>query len=148
LPRVSPRVLWGARHFLRFQLPGAAAKVRADDFAYVDELWRRWSPGWRVPPGETRAVKEAFRQPGCLDAALGYYRAVNGRVPAALRRPITVPSVVLCPERDGILRRADYERARRCFAARHDIVDVPGGHFCHRQHPERVIPALVTAARA
>jgi pimeloyl-ACP methyl ester carboxylesterase len=60
--RPSPRLIWGARHMLLFQRANAEAKVRANDFAHVDELVRRWSPAWNVPAGETAPVKEAFGQ--------------------------------------------------------------------------------------
>ncbi len=42
--RPSPLLLWKARHFVTLRTPGAVERVRADDFAYVDELVRRWSP--------------------------------------------------------------------------------------------------------
>jgi pimeloyl-ACP methyl ester carboxylesterase len=141
--RPLPRLLWGGRHMLAFRRRGAEAKVRADDFAYVDTLVRRWSPSWQVPEGETRAVKDAFRQPGCLEAALGYYRAIRLRLPAALYRPIQVPSAVFCGEDDPILKPSDYERARRWYGAPHEIVRMPGGHFLHREHPERFARELL-----
>jgi len=81
------------RHFVRLQLPDAEAMVRRDDFAHVDELVRRWSPAWRVPPGETDAVKAAFREPGSLRAALGYYRALRHGLSPSLRRRIEVSTV-------------------------------------------------------
>src|SRR6478609_1494587 len=48
---------WTVRHFLTLRLPGAAGRLAANDFAEVDSLVARWSPGWAVPPGETEAVK-------------------------------------------------------------------------------------------
>jgi pimeloyl-ACP methyl ester carboxylesterase len=138
-----PRVLWGVRHFLSLRRAGAEAMVRAHDFAHVDELVRRWSPAWSVPAGETAAVKEAFRQPGCLSAALGYYRALGFSPPAVLRRPITVPGVAFSGADDGILERKDYERARRMYRGPYEIVHLPGGHFLHREHPARFIQELL-----
>lgn len=143
----SLRVLWGVRHFLRFQLRSADALLRADDFAHVDELVRRWSPGWQVPEDETRAVKECFRHPGVVEAALGYYRALSLSPPAALRKRTRVPSAVFAPEDDGILRRDDYEKARSCYEASHEIIPIPGGHFAHREHPQRFIDELLRVLR-
>jgi pimeloyl-ACP methyl ester carboxylesterase len=139
----SPRLIWGARHFIAFQSRGAERRIAADDFALIDALVRRWSPAWRPPEGETRPVKEVFRQPGSLTAALGYYRAVGLRPPAILRRKITVPSAAFSGAEDGTLRLADYERARRWYAAPHEIVHMPGGHFLHREHPERFTRELL-----
>jgi pimeloyl-ACP methyl ester carboxylesterase len=141
--RPSPRLIWGARHMILFQRANAEAKVRANDFAHVDELVRRWSPAWNVPAGETAPVKEAFGHPESLTAALGYYRALTLRPPPALRQRITVPSAVFSGADDGILRLQDYERARRWYAAPHEIVHMPGGHFLHREHPARFISELL-----
>jgi pimeloyl-ACP methyl ester carboxylesterase len=76
IPR-SPRQVWGMRHFLVLRRASIAAKLRADELRYIDELWRRWSPTWRdLPASETAAVKQAFAEPGCLEAACAYYAAL------------------------------------------------------------------------
>src|SRR5262249_55193276 len=41
----TPSLAWSVRHFFFLGLPGAAARIRAGDFQYIDELWQRWSPG-------------------------------------------------------------------------------------------------------
>jgi pimeloyl-ACP methyl ester carboxylesterase len=149
--RVTPRLLWGARHFVAFRLPGAADRLRAADFAQVDALVRRWSPAWDPPAGETAAVKACFRHPGVVEAALGYYRAVPPSPPRFLRRKLEVPSAAISGADDGVLRLSDYQRARRWYAAPHEIVHMPGGHFLHREHPDRFnaeLLRLVSPARA
>jgi pimeloyl-ACP methyl ester carboxylesterase len=138
-----PRIVWGGRHMMFFQRKGAEDAVRANGFAYVDTLLRRWSPAWQVPADETAAVKRAFQEPGCLSAALGYYRAIQLRLPPEQRRALTVPSATFCGEDDPILRASDYERARRFYRAPHTVVTMPGGHFLHREHPERFIAELL-----
>lgn len=140
--RPFPRIVWGARHMFAFQRKDAEERVRADDFAYVDMLYRRWSPTWSLPAGETRAVKQALREPGCLEAALGYYRAIRVPAPQVLRRHITAPSAVFCGTDDPILKPRDYEHARRFHRAQHEVICMPGGHFLHREHPERFIREL------
>jgi pimeloyl-ACP methyl ester carboxylesterase len=132
----TPQLLWAARHFLSLRRKNAAAMVRANDFAHIDALWRRWSPGWDVPPEETRDVKEAFSHPGSLEAALGYYRALRPYIPKEQRRMVEVPSVVIGGTED-VVDAAVYERARRRYRAGCDIVIMPGGHFLHREHPKR-----------
>ncbi len=141
--RPSLRLVWGARHILRFQLKSAEALVRANDFAHVDALVHRWSPVWNVPPTETQPVKEAFRHPGCLEAALGYYRATRLRPSATERGRIRVPSAAFSGSDDSVLQRSDYERARSWYDAPHEIVHMPGGHFLHREHPARFIAELL-----
>ncbi|MBA3819474.1 MAG: hypothetical protein H0X17_11320, partial [Deltaproteobacteria bacterium] len=81
-----------------------------------------------------------------LEAALGYYRALGLRVPASHRADITVPTIAFAGEQDMISPRA-YEKARGCFTGSYEVVQVPGGHFMHRQHPEHVIPELVRTVR-
>lgn len=137
------KLLWGVRHFFLFRLPFAEAMVRRDSFAHVDELVRRWSPAWDVPAGETDPVKECFKQPGSLNAALGYYRAITPRPPASLLRKIDVPTVTFSGEHDGVLRHEHYESSRRWFTGPYEIVHMPGGHFLHREHPARFIKELL-----
>jgi pimeloyl-ACP methyl ester carboxylesterase len=140
--RPTPALVWKLRHFATLRRASAADRVRRDDFALLDELVRRWSPAWQVPADETMKVKEAFRHPGSLEAALGYYRAVGVRLPPSHRPPIAVPAVAFAGEHDIISPRL-YEKARHCFTSSYEVVQVPGGHFMHREHPEHVIPELV-----
>jgi pimeloyl-ACP methyl ester carboxylesterase len=131
----TPLALWSIRHFITLQLPGAAKRIRAGGFAHIDALVKRWSPKWAVPPEETAAVKEAFRQSGCLEAALGYYRCFRG-LPKSQRAKVTVPSAAFAGTDDIVAPKA-YERARPRYESSYEIVTMPGGHFMHREHPER-----------
>jgi pimeloyl-ACP methyl ester carboxylesterase len=152
--RPSPILLWKARHFLSLRRRGAASRVRAGDFAHVDELLHRWSPAWDVPAGESSAVKRAFGEPGCLEAALGYYRALGPRLPASQRGPVRAPALAFAGTTDFALRPLAYERARRFYLDSYEVVTLPGGHFLHREHPDqfnaellaRLPPARATAA--
>jgi pimeloyl-ACP methyl ester carboxylesterase len=138
----TPSVLWSARHFFTLSRPGAAARIRAGNFEHIDELVQRWSGPWKVPPGETDAVKAAFREPGCLEAALGYYRALRLRLPAGQRRKVRVPAAAFAGTTD-VLPPSAYERARSRYADRYEVVTMPGGHFMHREHPEVFVKELV-----
>jgi pimeloyl-ACP methyl ester carboxylesterase len=140
--RPTPKVLWSVRHFFTLRRRGAEERVRANDFAHVDELVRRWSPAWNVPPGETDAVKAAFREPGCLDAALGYYRALGLRPPPSQRSRIRVPTACFAGMHDNVAAEA-YDRAASWFTGGYEVVRVPGGHFMHREHPEPFIRELL-----
>src|SRR5262249_42760809 len=133
----TPRLLWGVRHFFILQRKNAEELVRRNDFAHVDELVHRWSPAWKFGPEETAAVKDAFRQPGCLEAALGYYRAITLRPPEVITRKISVPSVVFGGADDGILKRKHFEKGKSWFTNSYELVYMPGGHFLHREHPAR-----------
>lgn len=143
----TPANLWSGRHFLTLRTSGAPARVRANDFAHVDELVQRWSRAWKVPPDETALVKASFREPGCLEAALGYYRCLTPRVPPSQRKKISVPSVCFAGETD-LLPQAAFERAARCFSGSYRVVRMPGGHFLHREYPERFISELLATLAA
>ncbi len=143
--RPTPRLAWTMRHMVTLRRKRAAEQVARDDFAMVDTLWRRWSPAWPdIPPAETAHVKTAFAQPGSLDAALGYYRALRVRMPPMLRQQITVPAIAFAGEHDHIATRA-YEKARRMFAGPYQVILVPGGHFMHREHPGHFVDSLAGA---
>ena len=107
-----------------------------------DELVARWSPGRDVPGGETDAVKRAFREPGCLEAALGYYRAIRPLLPASQRKKVTIPAAAFAGTHDLVPPSA-YERARSRYVDRYEVVVMPGGHFMHREHPEHFSRELV-----
>ena len=36
---------------------------------------------------------------------------------------------------EDMIAPRQYEKARHCFTAAYEIVQVPGGHFMHREHP-------------
>jgi len=144
----SPRLIWGVRHFFAFKRRNAVAKTEKDDFAVIDKLIKRWSPAWDVPAEETKPVKDAFRQPGCLNAALGYYRALKFTPPASQRKKITMPSVAFAGEQDGVLKVKDYHKAKKMYAADYQVVAMPGGHFLHREHPTRFIDELIAVLPA
>jgi pimeloyl-ACP methyl ester carboxylesterase len=140
----TPGMFWALRHVFALRRERAAERVRADDYAMVDELVRRWSPGWEPPPDETAAVKRAFAEPGCLEAALGYYRALRPWLPPGQRRKIEVPTVCFAGLHDNVAP-SQYRRAKKRFTGSYEVLEVPGGHFMHRQHPEHFERELLAA---
>ena len=131
----TPKLVWAVRHFFDLRRKGAAKRIRDNGFAHVDALVRRWSPTWDFGPEETADVKKSFAEPGCLEAALGYYRALGLGIPAAQRKPVTVPSVAFAGV-DDIIAPEVYERAGKRYRAGYEVVKMPGGHFMHREAPE------------
>jgi len=140
--RPSPRLLWAARHFFSLRRKHAAEWIREGDLRHLDELVQRWSPKWNVPAGETDAAKASLRPPGALEAALGYYRALRPYPPRAQRNPVTVPAVAFAGTDDQI-PPSIYEQARRHYRASYEVVTMPGGHFMHREYPDRFIELLL-----
>ncbi|MEM6995812.1 MAG: alpha/beta hydrolase [Myxococcota bacterium] len=141
------RVLWNVRHFFSLRRKHAARWIRAGNLAHIDELVQRWSPAWSPPPDETKAVKEAFAQPGCLEAALGYYRALSPKLPASQLAKVQVPAAAFAGTNDLISASA-FDRAGRRYAKDYEVVRMPGGHFMHREHPEQFNRELVRVIKA
>jgi pimeloyl-ACP methyl ester carboxylesterase len=140
---LRPSAGWAARHFVTLRLPGALERFRANDYAMVDELCRRWSPTWKFTPDEMREVKQSFAaHPGSANAALGYYRAVSVVTPKFMRARVAVPTLMVAGLHDPAVSPADFERARRHFTGRYEVAAIPGGHFCHRESPDAFLEAV------
>lgn len=133
--RPTPIRTWRARHFLAYKRRGAAARFARDDFAGLTAIYRRWSPAWSPAPAEFAAARAAFAEPGSLDAAFGYYRALRLWGPAWQRAPIAVPTVAFAGETDPMVSPDDMRRAGRMFTSGYTVEAMPGGHFMHREHP-------------
>lgn len=142
-----------------FQTPFADVALAHDDFAFLERLWRDWSPGWDFPAEEMAALKETFRQPGVASAALGYYRAMldpsrqdpalatlQGRM---MNDPIDVPAMMLHGAQDGCMGVELVEGMAGYFPRGLRVEIVPGtGHFLHQEDPERVNALLLDFLRA
>jgi pimeloyl-ACP methyl ester carboxylesterase len=132
-----------------FQHPFADAAVAHDDFRFLERLWQDWSPGWQYPAEEMEALKATFREPGVLQAALGYYRAtlnpmnqdpslgdVQNQIGLS---PVTVPSLVLHGARDGCMGVELLDGMEALFpAGLRKIVVSDAGHFLHQERPDAV----------
>ena len=154
LPRVlaglGPRQIWHSRYMLRFQAPGAARALRADDCALVERLWRRWSPEWTPPPEALVGVRRCLSQPGCARAAVGYYRGLFRSTALAelARRPIHVPTLVLGGLRDRCLGADLYHGSARGLRGRHEVALLPAGHFLPLEAPAAVAERALRFLRA
>jgi len=131
------RFLWNVRHFFLFNLPGAAARFRKNDFAMVGALFRRWSPTWRFTDADLDEVREALSPPGAAEAAVAYYRmARSGRPEPLFEQKIRVPMTVVTGRDHPFLERAHFEAGKPWHEAPLQIEAVPGGHFLHRESPD------------
>lgn len=148
--RQAFRSLYGAL----FQLPGLSDWVVGfARFAYLERLWRRWSPGWDIPPEALREMKAIFAGAGVTHAALSYYRQSRDTRSAAgelslklLRQPLRVPTLGIYGAQDGCIGADIYERAMPgCdFPAGLELRRIEGaGHFFHQEQPDLVSSLLV-----
>jgi pimeloyl-ACP methyl ester carboxylesterase len=137
-----------------FLTPFADVAVPQDDFRFLERLWQDWSPGWQYPAEALAALKETFRAPGVVTAALGYYRATLNPVnqdPALAElqtrigmSPVLVPTLAFHGARDGCMGVGLLDGMEAMFPAGLRTVVVPdAGHFVHQEKPVEVNRALL-----
>jgi pimeloyl-ACP methyl ester carboxylesterase len=130
-----------------FQTPLAELAVPYNDFAFIDHLWRDWSPGWQYPVAQIARVKKTLASPGVLEAALGYYRSPLRGAPddpgaAALQarigtEAITVPTLYVHGALDGCIGVDVSHGMEDLFTGRFRRETVDGaGHFVHQEAPD------------
>ena len=150
---ILPAQLRKSWYMLFFQLRGLADRVvERRDFAFIERLWRDWSPGFEWDPAQMEAVKETFRQPGVRRSALAYYRAMfDPRLPdsRALRElgdaPIAVPTLAITGALDGCLDTRLYDHMPEGLfegGLRVDRIE-DAGHFVHQERPARTNAAIL-----
>ncbi len=141
---LEPKHIQRSFHWWFFQQPNfPEAALRANDMAFIDFLWRDWCAPGHQDTAHIAHVKACLQQPGALEAALGYYRAMfdpqrADPALAALRadmaRPIAVPTLALCGAQD--LRAELMTDQARYFSGEYKYQEVDGaGHFLHREQP-------------
>jgi pimeloyl-ACP methyl ester carboxylesterase len=145
---VNPAQQARSAYIMEFQQPGFEDRIVSDDCAYLEALWRSWSPEWVIPAAMLTDMKSVFIQPGVARAALEYYRqAFDAASPAALEtqalfaKPITVPTLAICGEADGCIAADIFIGAMRAedFPSELRVEQVIGaGHFVHIEQPEVV----------
>ena len=139
---MTPRQLRRSIYMAQFQLPSwPERRLPRDDFSWITDLIRRWSPNWEFERTELTAIKDSLSGPGRLAAALAYYRAVPGQLlrPSEFRlavAPIPVPARVIFGTGDGCIGAEIFRRPIGTFATGSDHREITdAGHFIHRERP-------------
>jgi len=132
-----------------FLAPFAEAAVSANNFAFIDRLWREWSPGLTISESHMKALKEILSEPVNLTAALSYYRdTFSGRVRPGSGDPafkdfgragIKVSTLYLHGKQDGCISPALATGMERFFekGLATKIID-QAGHFLQLEQPDQI----------
>lgn len=129
-------------YILFFQLPRWPERaVPKNNFRFIENLYRDWSPNWPRDAWQLQPVKEALAAPENLRAALGYYRqmfrATTRADQALMKQPVTVPTLWIGGEVDGAIDADQFENTHRVLTGRNKVRVLPGvGHFIHREAAE------------
>jgi pimeloyl-ACP methyl ester carboxylesterase len=133
---LTPRQLRKSWYMGFFQLRFIAERrVRANDFRFIDELWRAWSPGYNA--GSLDDVKAGFRDPAHLSAVLSYYRSIFSSRNGVIRKRTRVPSLYVHGVDDGCVGVELCSGVERGYASEVRVERISGaGHFVHLERAD------------
>jgi pimeloyl-ACP methyl ester carboxylesterase len=130
------------------------AGLAANRAALCRLLWELWSPNYRFDDATYERTASSFDNPDFVDVVIQSYRHRYGAAPGdpalepievqlAAQPQITVPTVSLHGECDGVSRPGNVEREARHFSGpyQHRIIPI-AGHFLPREAPEAVVQAI------
>lgn len=141
--RFTPQTLWRSRHFLTFQFkPWIKWRLPRNHFAFVDSIYKRWSPTWPFTPADTEQVKKTYAQPGAVEGALGYYWSFaanrnNQEVQKVLVGKTAVATLCIVGDADGALDVEVMPQTSKAFTGSYAYKIISQvGHFPHREKPD------------
>jgi pimeloyl-ACP methyl ester carboxylesterase len=130
-----------------FQSAMAESALPLENYAFIDHLWRDWSPGYDGAWDVAR-VKESIGDPERIVAAISYYRAMfdpTRQLPefadeqAAGLLPTPKPTLYLHGRDDGCMLVSSIGSPLDFLAEGSEMEIVDGaGHFLHVEMPEIV----------
>jgi pimeloyl-ACP methyl ester carboxylesterase len=117
-------------------------------------LWELWSPNYRFDDATYERAAASFDNPDFVEVVIQSYRHRHGAAPGdpaleateaqlARQPPITVRTISLHGECDGVSPPEDADRHARHFAGPYQRRVIPvAGHFLPREAPEVVVRAI------
>lgn len=117
-------------------------------------LWQLWSPNWQFDDATFDASAASYDNPDFVDVTIQSYRhryanaagdpaydEIESRL--AAQPSISVPTIVLHGDCDGVTPAELSLNAERYFSARYEREVVPiAGHFLSRETPDEVVRAI------
>jgi len=156
LPQL-PRQLSYSSYMAVMQLSVSHRLLSRNNAAYVEKLWRRWSPDWAFSANDIAPAREVFSDPELAWAATRYYRQLfrwhDPRVRDAfhlMSKPFTVPTLALAGVNDGCMHARTHEviaQALELPSSSRGLLHMqmlPNcGHFLHAEQPRTVAAILL-----
>ena len=144
-----PKQIGRSAYIGLFQVPFLSDRIlKLRDFAFMERLWRKWSPGF--DPGEDYFDELKLCLRSSMLASIKYYRSLRSpKVIMEIRRllssgPIVVPTIYLHGENDGCMGAEIAEGQEAHFSALFEqVMLADAGHFVHLERPEEVNEAIV-----
>lgn len=141
-----------------FHTERGRAGLAANRAALCRLLWELWSPNYRFDDAAYEQTASSFENPDFVEVVIQSYRHRYGAAPGdpalepieaqlASQPQITVPTISLHGECDGVSPPGDIEREARHFAGPYQNRAIPvAGHFLPREAPEAVVRAICELA--
>lgn len=127
-----------------FQLPWWPERaVPKNNFRFIDNLYRAWSPNWPESEWQLDPVKQALAAPGGLRAALSYYRQMirgtSKSDQAMMKQPVMVPALWMGGQVDGSIDPSQFNGTEKVLLGPYKkVIVLPEiGHFVHREATDR-----------
>lgn len=123
-------------------------------------LWKLWSPTWAFDDATFEQTARSFDHPDFVDVVIHAYRHRFGNAPGdpryaaveaklAAQPTITVPTINLHGEVDGVLPVMDSEAHHKFFTGRYERRVLPGiGHNPPQEAPQAFADAVLALCRA
>jgi pimeloyl-ACP methyl ester carboxylesterase len=156
VPPQSERLLW-YQYYLHGERGRAGLDTYRREFARL--LWHEWSPDWSFTDDEFDCTATSFENADFVDVVVHSYRHRYGLVagdPAcdeleakiAEQPAITVPTVVIDPQRDGLVPVVPPAAAHeKHFTRLLDVRAAPAGHNVPQETPDAFADAILHAHR-
>ena len=157
---ISPKYEIALWYEYYFQLERGRAGLAANRREIARMLWEEWSPDWDFDEATFDRTVTAHDNPDYVDVVIHSYRHRFGLAPgdpayAGMQRrlaslpPISVPSVTLDGDADGVLPAGDGRASASKFTGRRIHRVVPGaGHNVPQEAPEAFAAAVMELIRA
>ena len=142
-----------------FHTERGRAGLAANRHALCKLLWQLWSPNWKFDDATFARSAASFDNPDFVDVVIQSYRHRYGYAPGdpaleaieqrlAARPPITVPSIVLQGEGDGVATATRADTQARFFTGPYQRRLIPRiGHDVPQEAPQETAAAVLELLR-